>query len=66
MLFCADKRAELAAAGVLPTRKGEALKVLGRAWTELPEEQKTKYRVLGEQAKKDFEAKRQAVEGNGL
>ena len=51
---------------MLPTRKGEALKVLGRAWTELPEEQKTKYRVLGEQAKKDFEAKRQAVEGNGL
>ena len=43
LIFCTEKRQEMVAEGVLPAGKGEAMKALGAAWSNLPEEHRVKY-----------------------
>lgn len=43
LIFCTEKRQQMVAEGVLPAGKGEAMKALGAAWSNLPEEHRVKY-----------------------
>mmetsp|Transcript_9353 Transcript_9353/g.13652 ORF Transcript_9353/g.13652 Transcript_9353/m.13652 type:complete len:204 (+) Transcript_9353:111-722(+) len=62
LLFCRDKRNEFNGAGTLPTGKGEALKVLGAAWSSASNHVKARYKKLAALAKTEF-ANTRAAQG---